>query len=490
MALSKGSSGRTLLDFEDTYKTSRAVADRRCILLDFNTNTIGREQNQQQAATITGNRGQSKPFLGNKNVTGSLSLPVDRDTIGYLWKMAVGVPTSVEDGVPDTLMIGSPTLGISSGTGTFSVAQTTAAVGDRVLYRNSAGTVLTAWLTAKTSDTVWNLRTENDDAGANAADTTAATVIGIAPNLAETVASPGTVTISSGVATFSEGQTGASVGDQFLYDGDGTLKRAYLSAKTSDTVWTVTNGQGFPAPDGSALDVESIEAKSFWLHTFLQHPTAELPSATIERRNQDVAQSFIYRGCKVNAVSLTLGGDGELLAEFQMLGAAGEGPVSAAYDSDGSTPTPVRPFVERYGQFEGLLYENEISSADTFMSIDLSFSNGLDDTIYPFGAQGERSDLPEGFAAPGGSVTALFRNTTLLAKAQNNTETSLRARFQQDSGAYYLEIEMPQVTFGPSDPGIENDKAVLMTLPFQAYQNENAYDSTIVVRMRNKRESY
>lgn len=491
MALSKGSSGRTVLDFEDTYNETRDVADRRPIQVDFNSNTLVASQNQQQAATITGNRAQSQPFLGNKDVTGSVVVPMDRDTFGYFMALAIAMPVSTEDGTPNTRLLGTtPTLGISSGTGTFSAAQTTAVVGDRVVYRNSAGAVLTAWLTGKTSDTIWNVRTENDDAGSNAADTTAATVIGIAPNLAETVASPGTVTIASGVATFSEGQTGAAVGDQVLYDADNTLKRAYLSAKTSDTVWTVVDGEGFPAPDGSGLGVESVEARSFWLHVFTQHATNAIPSATFERRFQDLGQSYIYSGCKINAMNIALGGDGELTAECQIVGARRVGPQSGAYEADSATPAPVRPYVQRYGQFEGLLYEGGATNGNTFLNVNLNLSNNLDTSIFPVGAQGERTDLPEGFAAPSGSVEMLFRDTTILDKATNVTESSIRIRFSQQSGDYYCEFELSEIQYQPSDPPIEGPNAVRATLNFQAYYQDNSNAAAIVGRLRNKRENY
>lgn len=496
--LSAGSRGRVVMDYEDTYNVTRAVAARRPIQIDFNTSGLVATQTQNQAETITGNRAQSEPFLGNKDVRGTVVTPIDRDFLGYLLKLAIAPPSSVEDPAPGILDQVSPpvTATIATGVLTFSEAQTQVEIGDRIVIERADGSRQTMWLTGDAGlpgdTTVWDVRLENNAAGASPADTTApATVLGAIENKIPTPASPGTVDITAGVATFSNAQANAAVGDQVLYDADNTLKRAYLSAKTSDTVWTAVDGEGFPAPDsGGALGLESVEDRTFWKHEFIQHPTNELPSATFEQRFQDVASSFLYAGCKINALQATLGGDGELLGNWEVIGAKGSVPIATPYEDDPATPAPVRPFQSRYHQFDARVFIDGVEEADTLMQIELTFGNGLDDTIFPVGAQGERTDLPEGFAAPGGTLTALFRDDTLIGKARNVQEISLRVRFEQENGDYYFEIEMPEAKMAPTNPAIDGPTAVQVQMAFQAYYTDNPFGAAIICRLRNKRESY
>lgn len=70
-----------------------------------------------------------------------------------------------------------------------------------------------------------------------------------------------TVSISSGEATFSTGQTSAAVGDLvYIRESDGTITSFFLTAETSDTVWTVAVDpvDGAAPSDTTAATVLSI----------------------------------------------------------------------------------------------------------------------------------------------------------------------------------------------------------------------------------------
>lgn len=330
----RGSSGRTLIDMETAYKTLKAYANRKPRLVPFNTNELGQTRPQNEVQTMTGDRNPVEPFYGFKDVAGALTLPVDTKVLLYFLKSAIdGSPDRLE--VPATaanILAGSGvTVTISSGTATFSAAQAAAAAAvtatdyPRVIYLDSDGVEHHAYLTATTSDTVFDANLEADGTTAPA-DIAAATVVGIIAN--QLGAFGDTITISGGVATFSQAQAaiaGASdpAGMQIIYDAAGTEKRCYVVESLSGTTASVVDGEGFPAPDCTAKNIETIEAKPTFRYTYKVHPTAKLPSFLIERLYQDIYPnvSYRYRGCKVNSFELAVGGDGEMLATLNLMGA-------------------------------------------------------------------------------------------------------------------------------------------------------------------------
>lgn len=506
MALGKGSVSRVVIDLEATPGVTPAAGSRRPIRLDFNTSDLRGEQNQNQAATITGDRNQAEPFLGNKNVQGTMVIPVDRDMIGYFWLLALGDLVTTEDPSNNTEMVGAPNITISGGTGsyTFDVAQVGGAtLYSRVVYTLADGTTTFGYITTRTDDSTGVL-SEDVAATVQSADGGPFVVVAVVPNLTETPATPGTIDIvvAAGVATatLSVAQTTnpLAVGQAILYDTAGAgVKRCYVSAVTSTTVVEVVDGAGqAPAATGGAVALNSREGPGFWIHTFKTHPTNELPSVTVEQRYQDIGFSQFFAGCKVNTVTLTAGGDGELTASFDMLGFSFLD-SNDPYEND-PNDTLSRPFDTRYNQFDAVFEEGGSPNANTVMTLNLTFANNLDETIFPIGAQGTRTDLPEGFAAPSGTFDALFRDTALLDKAAQVVESSLKLRFEQFENPavpvveekFFTELFMPETKYQPTSPPINGPQAIQIPFAFQAYFNDSPEASALQIRMRNKRELY
>lgn len=324
----RGSSGRTLIDMETAYKTLKAYASRKPRLVPFNTNELGQTRPQNESQTMTWDRNPVEPFYGFKDVAGALTVPVDTKVLLYLLKSAInGTPNRRE--VPATaanILSGSDvTVTIESGEATFSAAQAAAAAAitagnlPRVIYRDSDGVEYHAYMSTTSSSTVFDVITDISDIDD-------AEVVGIVTNQLETTGD--TITITDGVATFSAEQTaitGSSdpAGMQILYDTGAVEKRCYIVASLSDTTASVVDGEGFPAPDCTAKTIRTIEAKTTFRYTYKVHPTAKLPSFLIERLYQDIYPnvSYRYRGCKVNSFELAVGGDGEMLATLNLMGA-------------------------------------------------------------------------------------------------------------------------------------------------------------------------
>ena len=94
-----GSNGKIALIREDVYGTTPTTADSTNIyVVPFNTCDLTMNQAPQTPATITGNRSASKPFRGNKDVTGNINVPVDSRAIGLWLKLLFGSPTTTGSG--------------------------------------------------------------------------------------------------------------------------------------------------------------------------------------------------------------------------------------------------------------------------------------------------------------------------------------------------------------------------------------------------------
>jgi len=94
-----GSNGKVALIREDTFGVTPTTLDSTNIyVVPFNTCDLTMNQAPQTPATITGNRSASRPFRGNKDVTGNIVVPVDSRAIGLWLKLLFGSPSTTGSG--------------------------------------------------------------------------------------------------------------------------------------------------------------------------------------------------------------------------------------------------------------------------------------------------------------------------------------------------------------------------------------------------------
>lgn len=301
----KGSAAKVTMDLEDSYGDKRAVADRRPINRPFVQFNLRRQRPRNKSAVIRGNRNPSRGFLGNIDVSGDAQFPFDFILAGFDFMLAIGVPASKESIWTDDVMVGAPTMTISGGNADLSVGQPSAAVGDRVIYENAAGTRFEAFITAvfASDDTSFQLALELDGA-TNAPDVTDATVIAIVSNLITGTA--GTVTISNGVMTTSEDHSAEMTkGRMVIFN---TNVKAKIEEVLSTTTYRLSSGVGFWPADAAGVDLEAIEELPFIKHVFKIDPVDSPPSAMYSQTLQDMANpiTFDYVGVKPNTLGITL----------------------------------------------------------------------------------------------------------------------------------------------------------------------------------------
>lgn len=216
-------------------------------------------------------------------------------------------------------------------------------------------------------------------------------------------------------------------------------------------------------------------------YTHIFKVTDSQPSLVLEQQYPDIPAYEMYNGCKVNKFSFTYGGDAELVANIDVIGAR---------RTIGSTPFAANltdvPLV-RFNNFQGRIEEGGTQLA-TVTEASLNVDFGLDGNSYTIGGSGYRTDLPEGVVQVSGTIKAFFADTMLLNKAINNTKTSLNFKFV--SGNHSLQFYMGEVVFEQTSPGIESEKGITINLPFKAFYANGTGGSVIVATLVNSQASY
>ena len=213
-------------------------------------------------------------------------------------------------------------------------------------------------------------------------------------------------------------------------------------------------------------------------YTHIYKPDNGQPSLVLEQGFTDINQYFLSNGCKVSKFSVEFGGEGDVKATIDVMGAK---------ETIGTT-TPTKITLTKYGHFQAAVQEGGVDVANlTKGTLEIDFS--LDGDTYVIGAQGRRGNINDGTLQISGSITALFENTSLLTKAMNATETSLKFTLSNDTDKS-IEFFLPEVMFERSSPSIEGPKGILVELPYRAYYENNTDAASIKVTLKNAQASY
>lgn len=239
---------------------------------------------------------------------------------------------------------------------------------------------------------------------------------------------------------------------------------------------------------GSAVIPVDINNIGYWLKALLGTPSTnaagdpifvhtfstpdDVPSMVMELGFVDITQYFKYTGVKVNTFGIETGGDGELVANMDLLG--------STLETSGSTMEPSTELdlaFSRFTNFQAALTEggSALSNAKTF---GFTMGNNLDEDGYVIGGGGIRGALPAGLLGISGTLTTLFEDLSLFTKAIASTETALVLTFT--NGDYSLVCNFPEAKFMETAPTITTPAGVVAQLDWQAYLGDGSA-STIVL---------
>jgi tail tube protein len=213
-----------------------------------------------------------------------------------------------------------------------------------------------------------------------------------------------------------------------------------------------------------------------YVHEF-KVPTSQ-PSLVIEQGYTDITQYQKFNGCKISGFSIQAGGDGEMVVSFDVVGATYAALSATPYDA---SPTTIA--LSRLSNFQAAITEGggAISNANS-AAIQMAFN--LDTQQYVIGGGGILGDIPEGIVGVGGNLTTLFEDATLLNKAMNTTESSLKLTWTNGASSI-VEMEIQELLYAPATPGIPGPQGIQQSLDFQGYHGNGSEASALVVRITN-----
>ena len=196
-----------------------------------------------------------------------------------------------------------------------------------------------------------------------------------------------------------------------------------------------------------------------------------IPSFLLDIGHIDGTIYYKYNGCKVNTFAMTIGGDGELVANVGVI-AAKETKGVAAYDA---APTDYSSVTTRFENFEASASEGG-SSIAYLTEFAFELNNGLT-PAYCIGDAGTKSDLSENLVVVTGSITGLFQDDALLLKGRNHTETSLQ--IVVTDGSYSLTFNMDELVLDQTKPPVNGPEGLMLTLNYEAYYDDGSDASAL-----------
>ena len=218
-----------------------------------------------------------------------------------------------------------------------------------------------------------------------------------------------------------------------------------------------------------------------YTHEYKVDNTNCQPSFLLQKDFADIPQFFKYNGLKINSMAFAFEGDGLLQCTIDVVGAS---------LTESGTDYDATPTTHNYQRYRFLdLTLNEGGSASTeFTQLSFNIGSNLQTDVYPIGGGGNRTALPEGKYSIGGNGRVLFDNMNLYNKALNATESSIEVI--GTSGTDSLTIDFNEVEYGLNSPQVPGNEGVFLDLDFQAYFDDHADDSSIVITVVNDIASY
>ncbi len=249
---------------------------------------------------------------------------------------------------------------------------------------------------------------------------------------------------------------------------------------------------------GTVVVPVDIEAFGYWLkamfggytktgaapsveHTFKLAGTQ--PSFLIEQGYPDIDVYQLYNGCKVSKFTLNLGGDGELTASLDIMGAKETIPDPYATIN----ASPVTFAAPRFSNCQVTSVKEGGVDFGSVVNLGLTVEFGLQGENYTLGGGGFRTSIPEGQVKVTGNLKALFNGKDLLEKAFRAEPSAIA--FKMVNAGASLEFQLPEVIFERNAPGIEGSKGILLDLPFRAFTSGGS-NGSIIAKLTNGKASY
>lgn len=236
-----------------------------------------------------------------------------------------------------------------------------------------------------------------------------------------------------------------------------------------------------------ALGTVSTTGSGPYSHTFTVYDLP--PGMTIEKQFTDLTtpEYFVYNGCKVNSLRVSLKSEGFIDTSINLMGSAET--VSTTSIDASPTDYSASAVGGAFNAFSATIKEGGIALG-IVTELEFTLENNLDGTVFVIDGTGKRYALPEGLAKVSGTIRALFDSMTQYNKAINSTETSLDVTLSNGTGdgtAYNEKIMfvIDELLLSPQSPVVSGPGGVMVELPFTAYYQDGASESIFKVILWN-----
>jgi len=198
-------------------------------------------------------------------------------------------------------------------------------------------------------------------------------------------------------------------------------------------------------------------------------------SFTIERTFQDITQYVRYTGCEVNTMSISIAPNSMVGVSFGFIGKDQSIAQTAIASSSYSALTDTCQFdsftatISEGGSPIALVTEAEITLEN---GIEPQFVVGSSTTLRP----------SIGRCNVTGSITVYLEDQAMLAKFQNETESSLDLTLTDPDGNTF-QIEIPKLKYTSGQPDVSGEGSVTVSMDFQAIYD--SVDASNIVITRN-----
>ena len=212
-----------------------------------------------------------------------------------------------------------------------------------------------------------------------------------------------------------------------------------------------------------------------------------LPSFVVEKGFTDIAQYFLYTGCKAGKMTLNLDPEAVQKITFDFTG-KDEAIASTSYNAavtDLGKNSLLGSVIASVKESGGT---NDVTAKLT--KLDVTLDNSLDSSIYCIGGLGKRSAITEGLSKVSGTATMIFENTTLYAKSVGGTKTDIVVVIKNGTGVgtvgnEQLTITIPELIFKQETPVIAGDKGLMVTLAFTAFYESGLGKTSLQLDLLN-----
>lgn len=187
-----------------------------------------------------------------------------------------------------------------------------------------------------------------------------------------------------------------------------------------------------------------------------------------------------FNGCRAGALTLEFPTEGFCTGSLNVTGA------SETQDTTPLDASPTDNGHTAFSSFDASIEEGGASIA-TVQQATITLDNGLDESAYVIGSGGERVELAEGFATVTGSLTAIFDSDTLIQKAINGTQSSLKVLLSRgdglgSAGNESMDFFIQQLKYERNSVAIPGPAGLVQQLNFSGYKSGATSAMEVIIR--------